>query len=99
LLNRDEEAGITRGERAVLALPDDGQGRNPRSAEARLDEAEGLAEAIGIDIVDRRAFRLRSPRSATLFGKGQAEAIAGMVEEREAGLLIVDAALSPVQQK
>jgi GTP-binding protein HflX len=34
-----------------------------------------------------------------LFGKGQAEAIAGMVEEREAGLLIVDAALSPVQQK
>jgi GTP-binding protein HflX len=83
----------------VLALPDNGAAANLRSAEARLDEAEGLAEAIGIDVVDRRAFRLRSPRPATLFGKGQAELIAEMVEEQEAGLLIVDAALSPVQQK
>jgi len=83
----------------VLALPDDGNSHNMRSTEARLDEAEGLAEAIGIDVVDRRAFRLRSPRPATLFGKGQAEAIAELVEQREAGLLIVDAALSPVQQK
>jgi len=80
-------------------LPDDGQGRNLRSVEARLDEAEGLAEAIGIDVVERQAFRLRAPKPATLFGKGQAEAIAAMVEEKAAGLLIVDAALSPVQQK
>ena len=90
---------MTRGERAVLALPDDSSAARLRSAESRLDEAEGLAEAIGIDVVGRRAFRLRSTRPATLFGKGQAEAIAEMVEEHEAGLLIVDAALSPVQQK
>jgi GTPase len=90
---------VARGERAVLALPDDGAAGNLRSAEARLDEAEGLAEAIGIDVVGRRAFRLRNPRPATLFGKGQAEAIADMVAEHQAGLLIVDAALSPVQQK
>jgi len=83
----------------VLALPDDGSAKNLRSAEARLDEATGLAEAIGIDVVDRRAFRLRGARPATLFGKGQAEAIAEMVGENDAGLLIVDAALSPVQQK
>jgi len=83
----------------VLALPDDGSAKNLRSAEARLDEAAGLAEAIGIDVVDRRAFRLRGARPATLFGKGQAEAIAEMVGENDAGLLIVDAALSPVQQK
>jgi len=82
-----------------LALPDDGRSGNLRSAEARLDEAEGLAEAIGIDVTARRAFRLRSAKPATLFGKGQAEAIAEMVAEHEAGLLIVDAALSPVQQK
>jgi len=83
----------------VLALPDDGSAKNLRSAEARLDEATGLAEAIGIDVVDRRAFRLRGARPATLFGKGQAEAIAEMVGENDAGLLIVDATLSPVQQK
>ena len=83
----------------MLALPDDGSARNLRSAEARLDEAAGLAEAIGIDVVERRAFRLRERKPATLFGKGQTEAIAAMVESQEAGLLIVDAALSPVQQK
>ena len=83
----------------MLALPDDGSAKNLRSAEARLDEATGLAEAIGIDVVDRRAFRLRGARPATLFGKGQAEAIAEMVGENDAGLLIVDAALAPVQQK
>ncbi len=83
----------------MIALPDGGQGRNLRSPEARLDEAEGLAEAIGIDVVGRRAFRLREPRPATLFGKGQAETLAELVESHEAGLLIVDAALSPVQQK
>jgi GTP-binding protein HflX len=83
----------------VIALPDGGQGRNLRSPEARLDEAEGLAEAIGIDVVGRRAFRLREPRPATLFGKGQAETLAELVESHGAGLLIVDAALSPVQQK
>ncbi len=83
----------------MIALPDGGKGRNWRSPEARLDAAEGLAEAIGIDVVGRRAFRLREPRPATLFGKGQAETLAELVESHEAGLLIVDAALSPVQQK
>jgi GTPase len=80
-------------------LPDNLQGQRLRSAEARLDEAQGLAEAIGIEIVARRAFKLRSARPASLFGKGQAESIAELVAEQEAGLLIVDSALTPVQQK
>ena len=83
----------------MLVLPDTGSSKNLRDSEARLDEAEGLAEAIGIAVVGRRAFRLRTTRPATLFGKGQAEAIAEIVSEHDAGLLIVDAALSPVQQK
>ena len=70
-----------------------------RDTESRLDEAEGLADAIGISVVARRAFRVRARKPATLFGKGQAEAIAELIAEEEAGLLVVDAALSPVQQK
>lgn len=70
-----------------------------RSTEARLDEAAGLAAAIGIDVRNRRSIRVRSPRPSSLFGKGQAEQIAEAVAEEEAGLLIVDAALTPVQQK
>lgn len=97
--NRETGDGIARGERAFLVLPDRSGEGTSRSVEARLDEAGGLAAAIGIDVTGRRAFRIRQPRPATLFGKGQVEEIAGLAEEHEAGLLIVDAALTPVQQK
>jgi GTP-binding protein HflX len=70
-----------------------------RSAEARLEEAEGLAEAIGIVVAAERAFRVRTVRSATLLGKGQVEEVAELAKTNEAGLLIVDAPLTPVQQK
>jgi GTP-binding protein HflX len=70
-----------------------------RSAEARLEEAEGLAGAIGIDVVAAKPFRVRSVRPATLLGKGQVEEIAELAKEQGAHLLIVDSALSPIQQK
>jgi len=95
---------VVRGERAVLVVPESasrersGAGSR-RSAEARLDEAQGLAQAIGINVAARRSYRLRSIRPATLLGKGQVEEIAGIAREHDAGLLIVDAALTPVQQK
>ena len=70
-----------------------------RSAEARLEEAEGLAEAIGIVVSAQRAFRVRTVRPATLLGKGQVEEVAELAKGNDAGLLIVDAPLTPVQQK
>ena len=70
-----------------------------RSAEARVEEAEGLAEAIGIVVAAERAFRLRTVRPATLLGKGQVDEVAAIAKEEGAGLLIVDAALTPIQQK
>src|SRR6476659_9903960 len=70
-----------------------------RSGEARLEEARGLAEAIGIVVAADRAFRVRTVRPATLLGKGQVEEIAELANTNEAGLLIVDAPLTPVQQK
>ena len=70
-----------------------------RSAEARLEEAQGLAEAIGIDVVAAKAVRVRAVRPATLLGKGQVEGVAELAREQGAGLLVVDAALTPIQQK
>jgi GTP-binding protein HflX len=70
-----------------------------RSLDARIEEAAGLAAAIGINVVEQRSYRLRQVRPASLFGKGQAEEIAGLAEENSATLLIVDAGLTPVQQK
>ena len=83
----------------MLVLPDIAASKSMRSTEARLDEAAGLAAAIGIDVVNRRAIRVRAPRPASLFGKGQAEEIGQSVADSDAKLLIVDAALTPVQQK
>jgi len=70
-----------------------------RSAEARVEEAEGLAGAIGIDVVAAKPFRVRTIRPATLLGKGQVEEIAELAKEQDAHLLIIDSALSPIQQK
>jgi GTP-binding protein HflX len=49
--------------------------------------------------VAARPFRVRSPRPATLLGKGQVEEIADAAKDKGAGLLVVDAALTPIQQK
>jgi GTP-binding protein HflX len=90
---------VTRGERALVVgveQPVKGEGRSP---DARLEEAVGLAQAIGIDVVAQRNFRVRTLRPATLLGKGQVEEIAAMAKADETGLLVVDAPLSPVQQK
>ena len=79
-------------------MPDLGKGQR-REPDARLEEAAGLAQAIGVNVEDRLHFRIRQPRPATLFGKGQVEQIADAVRQAEAELLIVDAAITPVQQK
>ena len=90
---------VARGERAVLVVPELARDGARRSADARLEEASGLAEAIGIKVVASRAVRVRTVRPATLLGKGQVEEIAGIAKEHGAVLLIVDAALAPIQQK
>jgi GTP-binding protein HflX len=90
---------VARGERAIIAVPELPRDGARRSAEARIEEAEGLAGAIGIDVVAARPFRVRSVRPATLLGKGQVEEIAEVAREQGAHLLIVDAALTPIQQK
>ena len=90
---------VARGERAIIAVPELPREGSRRSAEARVEEAEGLAQAIGIDVVASRPLRVRTVRPATLLGKGQVEEIAELAKEQGAALLIVDAALTPIQQK
>ena len=83
----------------MIAVPELPREAARRSADARVEEAEGLAGAIGIDVVAARPLRVRAVRPATLLGKGQVEEIADVAKEQEAKLLIVDAALTPIQQK
>ena len=99
VFNRQDDSGIARGERALLVVPERVGDKGLRSTEARIEEAAGLAAAIGIDVVERKSFRLRQVRPASLFGKGQAEEIADLARTDEVGLVLVDTVLTPVQQK
>jgi GTP-binding protein HflX len=65
---------------------------------SRLEEARGLALAIGLNVIDAVALRVRQSRPATLFGAGQVDELAALIERSEAELLVVDNGLSPVQQ-
>ncbi|MCP3733623.1 GTPase HflX [Sphingomonas sp. RP10(2022)] len=92
--DRDE---FTRGGRALIVLPD--QGDAHRDADARLGETAGLAAAIGLVVTDKVAVRVRAPKPATLIGSGQVEQLAVQVRQDEADLVVFDASLTPVQQR
>ncbi|ESY62755.1 MULTISPECIES: GTPase HflX [Mesorhizobium] len=73
--------------------------RLTRSADARHDEAVGLARAINLDPVHTAVVTVNDPRPATLLGSGKVEEFAEIVRERHAELVIVDHPLTPVQQR
>ncbi|WP_187336140.1 GTPase HflX [Novosphingopyxis iocasae] len=95
-LGREDE--FSRGARTVLVLPQIDR-ESGFDADARLEEGRGLALAIGLNVVESRTYRVRTPRAATLLGGGQVEEIAAAIEENDAELLIVDAQLSAIQQR
>lgn len=88
---------FSRGARAVVIYPD--LGGSSRDAEARLEETAGLALAIGIEVIERVALRIRAAKPGTLIGSGQVEALAETVRDRELTLAVFDAGLTPVQQR
>jgi GTP-binding protein HflX len=98
VFNRSETDEFARGARALIVYPEL-PGRSAVGAEARLDEAEGLALAIGLNVVRKKHYRVRSPRAVTLLGGGQVDEIAEIGRELEIDLLIVDAALTAIQQR
>ncbi|WP_296716521.1 GTPase HflX [Erythrobacter sp.] len=90
---------MTRGARALVLCPDIKALRYDLDATDRLAEAEGLALAIGIVIAHSAILPVRKMQPNTLFGSGQVENIAVWCEQHEAELVIVDGALSPIQQR
>ena len=69
------------------------------SPEHRLEEARGLAHAIDLDVVEALLIPVSEPRPATLFGSGKVEEMKALVDDRGIGLVVVDHAISPVQQR
>ncbi|MBS0561965.1 MAG: GTPase HflX [Proteobacteria bacterium] len=70
-----------------------------RAAEARLAEAIGLAASIGLIVVHSAILPLRERRPSTLLGGGQVAMQGESLASEQVSVAIVDAALSPVQQR
>lgn len=85
--------------RALVLHPVVASGRQERAPELRLDEAIGLARAIDLEIVHGETVRTTKVRPSTFLGKGAVERFAEFIEVQEIGLVIVDATLTPIQQR
>ncbi|MBB6250376.1 GTP-binding protein HflX [Nitrospirillum iridis] len=70
-----------------------------RSPESRLEEAVGLTAAIELEVVAAECVRVTRPKPATLLGGGYLEEAARRIAELGIGLVVVDHALTPVQQR
>ena len=70
-----------------------------RDADARLAEAVGLTAAIHLDVVVAEIAPLARPVPATLLGSGKVDEIATLAKAEEPEVIIVNAHLTPVQQR
>ena len=100
------EREVAAGTRAIVVGPyargragASGEQQLQRSIEARLDEATGLAAAIDLNVVHALMVPLTAIRPSTYLGKGKVEEIEGIVSAEEIKLIVLDCALSPVQQR
>ena len=96
----DEDIGeVARGARALVLCPDIRGTRTEQDPDSRLEEAKGLALAIGLVVAQAEIVPVREMRPATLFGQGQIDRIAATCELEEAELVVVDGSLSAIQQR
>ena len=83
----------------VLRAAASGRTDGVRAPEARLAEAVGLARSITLDVVGAEVVRLRTWRPATLIGTGGVETLGTTIETLAAAIVVIDAVVSPVQQR
>lgn len=79
--------------------PDVVRQKNRRTLDARVEEFKSLASAINLDVVDTHAFAVREVKPATFIGGGQIEQMAEQIKQEAVSLVLVDAQLSPIQQR
>ena len=85
--------------KAIVLRPLASAAESVRDGEARLLEAVGLAQALGLDVAGAEAAPLRQINPRTYFGSGRVERLKEESEALGAGVIVIDAPLSPVQQR
>lgn len=79
-----------------LLKTEKGGGRIP---EDRLEEATGLALAIGLEVIESRVVSVSTRRPSTFLGKGKVEELGDWIKAEAIKLVIFDGTLSPIQQR
>lgn len=77
----------------------DGTAGISRDFVARLDEAAGLARAIDLEVQDTVLALITQVRPATFLGKGKVEEVGELIKVTKSEIVVMDCALSPVQQR
>ena len=72
---------------------------NDRDADEVLQEAEGLARAIELDVLDLHKGNISRMTPGYLFGKGTRETIHQKIEALSPSVVFINHALSPIQQR
>jgi GTP-binding protein HflX len=85
--------------RAGVVVPDVRGLASQHGIDARKAEFDGLAEAIGLEIMFSEVVRVREIKPATFIGGGTVETLAERVKAEEIDLLLIDAALTAIQQR
>lgn len=85
-------------DRAYVAHPRFADNR-ASDADYDLEEAVGLAVALDVDPISAKILPVRDIRSSNFFGKGQIDDMAAVIAGESLTLLIVNASMSPVQQR
>ena len=70
-----------------------------RLIEDVVEEAEGLARAINLQVLETRIAKYGKINPSTFIGKGTVEKIGAQTETLEPSVIIVNQSLSPVQQR
>lgn len=86
-------------DRALVLHPFKKGDGTTRSADACLEEAVGLTQAINLAVVCADVVRLQRARPATLFGPGIVETYRPIVAEAHIAVAVIDFPVTPIQQR
>ncbi|MFV2001812.1 MAG: GTPase HflX [Paracoccaceae bacterium] len=91
---------VARATRAWVLHPDISSDRARKSPESALAEALALARALPwITVVGHEVVRLARPTPGYLLGRGKRAELGDRLKQNDIDLVLVDGALSPVQQR
>ncbi len=86
--------------RALVLHPDIQSNRSRHAPDPALEEAVALAAALpGLEVVGAEVVRLAKAQPGMLFGSGKIAELGAMIEALDAGLVLIDGPVTPVQQR